>query len=167
MVAVACRKSPPPPSIPAHTAAPLEVRLADTLDYIEGFRGGVLAVIPRVKRPELRTYGEKMTETSFSRSAAIMGWRRKHFPTIPPTEPLKIPCGDDVLLGKSLPVNPSDIDVIDAMLLQSQCEVLFASTILKQSNDPELQAIAHEVIATTGGEVTKLLTWKREWSAAR
>ena len=164
---LACRKAPPPPSMPPHTAAPLDVRLADTLDSIEGFRGGVLAVMPGVKRPELRTYGEKMLETHFARSSAIVAWRRKHFPKLPPSEPMKTPCDEDVLFGKSLPMNASDVQVIDAALLQSQCEVLFASTILKQTNDPELLAIAHEVVTSTGGEATTLLQWKRMWSGQR
>ena len=161
---LACPKAPPPPSTPPHTAAPLDVRLADTLDSIEGFRGGVLAVMPGVKRAELRTFGEEMLETHFARSAAIVAWRRKHFPKVPPSEPMKTPCGDDVLFGQSLPMNATDVQVIDAVLLQSQCEVLFASTILKQTNDPELLAIAHEIVASTGKEVATLLELKRTWS---
>lgn len=162
-MAVACRKSAPPAAL-NHQAVPLEVRLADTLDSIEGFRGAVLAVYTRAQHTELRALGEKMTEEHFARAADIAGWRRIHFGHIPPTEPLPTTCTDDVLFGKSLPMNPSDTDIIEATLLQSQCEVLFAGTILQQSKDPELVGIARAVIASTGPEVTTLLKWKAEWS---
>lgn len=162
-LAAACRKPAPPPPL-NHAAVPLDVRLADTLDSIEGFRGAVLAVYTRGQHAELRTLGEKMTEEHFARAVDIARWRRIHFGHIPPTEPLPTTCTDDVLFGKSLPMNPSDTDIIDATLLQSQCEVLFAGAILRQSKDPELVGIARAVIASTGQEVTTLLKWKAEWS---
>ena len=164
---VACRKAPPPapPAVPPHQAAPRDVRLADTLDSIEGFRGGVLAATMSAQHPELRAYGDRMTEAHFARSSAIVGWRKKHFPNVAATEPLKMPCGEDVLFGKSLPMNANDVEIIDAILLQSQCEVLFASSVLRQSNDPELIAVAREVIASSAPEVSTLLQMKRQWSA--
>jgi hypothetical protein len=166
VLSVACRKPPPPPpAAPPHEAAPRDVALADTLDSIEGFRGGVLAATMSAQHPELRTYGQQMTEAHFARNAAIMAWRKKHFPNVPPAGPLKMPCGEDVLFGKSLPMNPNDVQVIDAILLQSQCEVLFASSVLRESNDRELVAIAREVIGSSGPEVSALLRMKRQWSS--
>lgn len=161
-LAVACRQPPPPPAL-NHVAVPLDVRLADTLDSIEGFRGGVLAVFSRAQHAELRSFGEKLTDEHFRRGADLAQWRRMHTGHTPPAEPF-LTCSDDVLFGKSLPMNPSDTDIIDATLLLSQCEVLFAGRMLQQAKDPELVAIARAVIAATGPEVTTLLKWKAEWS---
>lgn len=162
----ACGK-PAPPAALNHQAVPLEARLADTLDSIEGFRGAVLAVYTRAQHAELRALGEKMLDEHFTRVGDLAKWRRIHFGRIPPTEPLATTCTEDVLWGKSLPMNPKDTDIIDATLLQSQCEVLFAGTILRQSKDPELVGIARAVIASTGNEVNTLLAWKRAWSGQR
>lgn len=158
---IGCRKAPPPPKPPPDLAVPYDVRFADTIDSIEGYRGSLLALAAsQAKSPELRVLGQKMSDENLARSGRFVHWRKTHFADIPSTDPLPLPCSREVLMGWSLPANQSDSQLIDTLLLQMQCEALFVSEAMRKSHDVELLQAGHEIITTSAPEVAALLRMK-------
>jgi hypothetical protein len=156
-----CRKAPPPPKPPPDLAVPYDVRFADTIDSIEGYRGSLLAMgASQAKSAELRALSQKMSDENLTRGAWFVHWRKAHFANIPTTDPLPVPCNREVLMGWSLPADQSEAHLIDSLLLQMQCEVLFVSTAMQRTHDAELLQAGHEIIATSAPEVAALLRMK-------
>ena len=142
---------------------PYDVRLADTMDALEGYRGSVLGLAQfRASDRRLRALGEKMTESTFSRSSRLYLWRKKHFPNVSVSEALEVPCKRDVLEGAMLPMNPTDMQIVDTILLQTRCEVLFVGAVMQKTKDVELLNAGHEIIQSSGEDVSALLLLKKE-----
>jgi len=158
---IGCQNAPPPPKPPPDLAVPYDVRFADTIDSIEGYRGSLLAMAAsQAKSAELRALSQKMADENLTRGAWFVHWRKTHFANVPTTDTLAVPCSREVLMGWSLPADQSDAHLIDSLLLQMQCEVLFVSTAMQRTHDVELLQAGHEIIATSAPDVAALLRMK-------
>ncbi|AFZ48043.1 protein of unknown function DUF305 [Cyanobacterium stanieri PCC 7202] len=132
--------------------------------------------IENSSREEINALATQIVEAQQIEILEMQQWREQWYPEAPET-----PTAWDPQTNQTVPMTPEqisamrmdmdlgvgdeefDLRFINAMIPHHQAAIIMAEDALEKSDNPEIQALAQNVIMTQQAEIDQLEQWRNEW----